>query len=148
VLHARTLLDGDEPFLLHNADIVTDADLRPLLRDCEAGAFASLLVMRRDTRRALVFDAAMHLLGKQVWAEEGAEYPADAPRLAFCGVHAVSPAIFRCGYPEGFSDIFDIYRRALAQGARITGCVHDGLWSDLGSVEKIRAYERMTGSAR
>ena len=51
VLHARQWLDGDEPFLVHNADILTDLDLRAFYRShVKSGAVAyhsALFSLRR-----------------------------------------------------------------------------------------------------
>ncbi len=141
ILHARAWLDGDEPFFVHNADIVTTADLAALHRTCtRSGALAALLVQPRATHRALCFDAGMHLLGKEVWRADGASYPDDALRMAFCGIHVISPRLFECAAFDGFADIFDVYRPLLAMGERIIGHVYDGPFHDLGSVEKIARY--------
>ena len=51
LLKARTLLDGDEPILLHNADILTDLDLRLM----KMRGDATLLVGSRGSSRRLVF---------------------------------------------------------------------------------------------
>jgi N-acetyl-alpha-D-muramate 1-phosphate uridylyltransferase len=143
ILHARSLLDGEEPFLVHNADIVSGFDLRALLRThTETGAIATLAIQRRPTSRAVLFDAVLRFLGKEAWSAEGITFPSDSQRYAFCGIHAISPDIFRIGFPDGYSDIFDVYRSALSQGKRINGLPFgEEPWHDLGSMEKIRAYE-------
>ncbi|MBL0173819.1 MAG: nucleotidyltransferase family protein [Ignavibacteria bacterium] len=142
ILHARDWLDGDESFLVHNADIVSDFDLTALLAEQRrSGAVAVLACNERATARALRFDADLTFLGKDVWKDDGFLYPDDAPRFGFCGVHAVSPALFHEGYPTEYSDIFDLYRRAMRAGHILRGMRYAGLWHDLGSVERIRAFE-------
>ena len=119
---ARPLL-GDEPFLVHNVDILSDADLAAF---AEAGCkmlkagpglpgtpnpLATLLVTdpRPEDYRFFLFDPAdMRLRG---WTNtrtgevrgcvQGADgAPANAPaaselrRMSFCGIHVVSPAVF------------------------------------------------------
>ena len=146
VLNAAPLLADEDLFLLYNADIATDADLTALLRthraDAAAGepTLATLLVNRRDTSRALLFDPDLRFLGKEVWAGEGLMVPDDALRLGFCGVHAVSGEFFRIGYPAGFSDIFDVYRRGMERGHKLRGHRTDAYWTDLGSAERIAAH--------
>lgn len=52
---ARPFLDGQEPFLVHNADILTDIDLAGLYRHhLESDAESTLLVSERKTSRYLL----------------------------------------------------------------------------------------------
>lgn len=54
---ARPFLDGNEPFLVHNADIICDVDLAELYRHHrESNAEATLLVSERQTSRYLLLD--------------------------------------------------------------------------------------------
>ena len=99
ILHARRFLDGDEPFLVHNADILTDADLDVLIDTHQrSGAEATLLVGRRTTSRYLLFDDADRLHG---WTnlKTGEIRPAGLTgtyrQLAFAGIHLLSPSLFR-----------------------------------------------------
>ena len=143
VLNAAGELDDGEPFLLHNADIYTAAALQSFVAaHRETHALATLLVNRRDTRRALLFDEDMRLLGKEQWREQGAVFSNDARRFGFCGIHVISGAIFRLGVPLGFSDIFDIYRTALEAGMTLRGFETNAYWTDLGTEERIRAFDQ------
>lgn len=152
VLNAAPLLEKEELFILYNADIATDADLRGLVeahrhaasegQSAEAAPLATLLVNRRDTQRAVLFDGGLRFLGKEVWTADGLAVPPDVVRLGFCGVHVVSGAIFRLGFPPGFSDIFDIYRAGMAQGHSLRGHITDAYWTDLGSQTRIALHER------
>lgn len=135
---ARPLLDDGRPFLAHNVDILSDADLAEFVNSgldalLPTGALAALLVTnpRPEDDRFFLFDPAdMRLRG---WANtrtgevrgcvKGAEgAPADAPdasdlrRMSFCGIHLISPAIFPLmeDWPERFS-ITDLY---IAEAAR------------------------------
>ena len=57
---ARPFLDGNEPFLVHNADIICDVDLAELYRHHrESNAEATLLVSERQTSRYLLLAAFM-----------------------------------------------------------------------------------------
>jgi N-acetyl-alpha-D-muramate 1-phosphate uridylyltransferase len=142
ILHARGLLEGDEPFLVHNADIVSDFDLRELLmRHAESRPLAALAIQRRATSRAVMFDPEYRFLGKEAWSSDGAAFATDALRYGFCGIHAISPELFRLGFPDGFSDIFDVYRAAMRKGKTIVGVPFEGAWHDLGTAGHIRAYE-------
>ncbi len=142
IVHARALLDDAPFFLLHNADIVTDADLSAVVDDHRSHTpLATLLVHRRDTKRAVLFDERMRFLGKEVWREEGMEFPDDAQRFNYCGVQVISRDFFDLALPGGFSDLFDCYRIALASGRTMRGMEHNAYWTDLGTEERIREHE-------
>jgi len=52
ILKARQWLDGDEPFLVHNTDIISTLDLQAFYRQhMENDALATLLVKERPTQR-------------------------------------------------------------------------------------------------
>jgi NDP-sugar pyrophosphorylase family protein len=137
VLHAASLLAGADVVLLHNADIVSAFALEPLIAQVLGGALAALAVHERETTRGVLFDGDMRFLGKEAWFP----VPATGRRLAFCGIHALSPALFAQNFPAVFSDIFDIYRGMLLRGALITGVECAGYWTDLGTPERLRVHE-------
>lgn len=101
ILKAHPLLDGNEPFLVHNADILTDLDLRAFFQcHLNSNADATLLTAQRDTSRYLLFDNAGRMQG---WTNaktgevkpDGIRYAAGMYRqLAFGGIHVLSPSIF------------------------------------------------------
>ena len=81
IRHARPFLEGDEPFLVHNVDILTDADLRALWQHHLARkAEATLLVGKRETKRYLLMDPDMTLHGwtnKQTSTSTSARTPSS-----------------------------------------------------------------------
>jgi len=100
ILKARTFLDGDEPFLVHNADILTDIDLNAMWNSHkESGAMATVLVKNRKTSRYFVFDNDFRLQG---WINKTTGetrpshfiYTEGLHELAFGGIHVISPSIF------------------------------------------------------
>ena len=101
ILKAQSFLDGDEPFLVHNADILTDLDLKEFYQDhLDSGAMASVLVKDRITSRYFLFDEGSRLQG---WVNkttgdtqpDGFVYcPGEYRELAFGGIHVISPSIF------------------------------------------------------
>ena len=102
LLQARNLLEGEEPILVHNADILTDFDLNEMMCRHEASASqATLLVADRPTSRYLLFDDKMRMVGwKNITTDEVRSPWADditvtATRLAFGGVHIISSDIFK-----------------------------------------------------
>lgn len=130
LLNARELLDEPAPFLLHNADVLSDVDLAALLQAHErSGALATLAVRRRPTKRALRFSDDGRLLGRAPEGERG---------MAFCGIHAISPALFGKLTETGVFSITDAYARLAAEGADIRAFVCDqNYWADIGGPEKL-----------
>lgn len=118
---ARSFFDNsDEPFLVHNVDILSDMKLKELYDSHlqQNGAVATLLASRRETSRYLLFDTDQRLCG---WINkdmgqvkpEGFLYDRSLyQEYAFSGIHVLSPAIFRfMDTPrwEGKFSIMDFY---------------------------------------
>ena len=100
ILKARQFLYGDEPFLVHNADILTDIDLNAMYQShLNSGAMATLLVKDRLTSRYFVFDDDYRLQG---WINKSTgetrptafKHREGMRELAFGGIHVISPSIF------------------------------------------------------
>src|SRR6516164_7912851 len=57
----------NEPFLLHNVDVISTIDFGAMLRQHnESGALATLAVQKRETSRYLLFDGQSHLCGRRI----------------------------------------------------------------------------------
>ena len=171
---ARPLLDDGEPFLVHNVDILSDADLaafaeaaRKVLAAAGSSAPEPLAVLlvtdpRPEDYRFFLFEPAdMRLRGwintrtgevrGCVRGAEGA--PEDAPaesslrRMSFCGIHVVSPAVFPImeSWPERFS-ITDFYIKE-AERHSICGIAAPNLnIIDIGTPETLAAAETLAAS--
>lgn len=152
VRHARPLLEGGGNFLIHNVDIISDLDLQWFRNACRPEALATLLVSDRQTQRYFLFDDSMRLVGWTNLAsgEVRSPYPGlDAGkcrRLAFSGIHNISPRIFEVfdsyGCPERFS-IVDFYLRACAEYP-IYGVVPENLTLvDVGKLDSLALAEQL-----
>lgn len=159
LLKARDLLLAEspqEPVLLHNADILTNCDLRQMLSVHQStGADVTLLCSQRHSSRTLWFSPSDNrLLGWENLSTgetrpEGF-LPADVPEASpspFGGIHIINPSIFSslqkfCGatlhpfsiipfYLDMIGDL-RIQRFMLPSGSH---------WFDVGSAEKLAAAE-------
>lgn len=146
IRHARGLLRGDEPVLIHNVDILSNARLASFYR-ASIGFDALLLVSQRQTKRYLLFNEEMRLVG---WTniETGevrspyADLQADkCRRLAFAGIHCLSPRLVEAmeSWPEKFG-IIDFYLSVCSQ-FNIQGYVQPDL--QLIDIGKIDLLERL-----
>ncbi len=101
IKNARHLLEGDEPFLVHNVDILSNVDLKEVYEShINSEALATLVVSKRKTSRYLLFDKQNRLSGwKNKETGEIKSYfpdfdPSKYEEYAFSGIHVLSPQIF------------------------------------------------------
>ena len=120
---AHDLFDAEAPILIHNVDILSNVDLGAFY-DSIGDADALLLVSERKTKRYLLFDEDMHLVGwtnietgevkspypeiarlsgdkekvQRMYSSSGSlptgEGGGRGLMLAFSGIHAFSPRLF------------------------------------------------------
>lgn len=152
LLRAEPLFRKDAPFFLHNADVLTDLPLEEMYAaHRESGALATLAVMERPSARHFLFDRR-GLLGRTD-ERNGLDLrarPAEGPprKLAFAGVHVVSPEIFSRITERGAFSIVDPYLRLAGEGERILPFRADGhLWLDIGRPEQLEAARRAVAEA-
>ena len=164
--HAQDLFDPDEPILIHNVDILDNVDFDWFRRQHQPDEDAVLLVSRRNSKRYLLFDSAMRLMGwKNIetgevkspfqWLRE-ADFAIDdnlkvvplAPRpsslisnlyaFAFSGIHSFSPRLFSLmeRFPDRFS-VIDFYL-STCHRAHIVGLVKNDLRVlDVGKLDSL-----------
>jgi NDP-sugar pyrophosphorylase family protein len=140
----------DEPFILHNVDVVSAIDLAAMLEfHTEHQALATLAVQSRDSKRQLLFNDQLRLSGRRAevraftpsFAEPCATSHAPLPEstkpspvyaLAFSGIHVISPRLLPLLTERGPFSIIDSYLR-LSQDQKILAFRHDNsYWRDLG----------------
>ena len=145
LLHARPLLEGPEPVLLHNVDILSDLPLN----DVELEGDATLMVSQRESSRQLVFGPDMRLTGWVNLTTGETKGDASGLRRAFSGIHVVSGNIFdalqRYADQKG-SDIFSLtpFYVDMARELRIYGreMPAETRWFDIGKPASLAAAER------
>lgn len=155
---ARPLFCNNSPILIHNVDILSNVNLGDFYRLAaeseKAGtADAVLLVSSRKTKRYLLFDDDMRLVG---WTnietgEVKSPYkdldPKQCRMYAFAGIHAISPRLlaFMDTMPDRFG-IIDFYLKACADHP-IAGYVKPDLkLMDIGKLETLAQAEAFLGS--
>ena len=160
---AWPLFDQKEPILIHNVDILSNVDLKKfyqmetkdLLSSSDEKSqvqdtplAARLLVSERKTKRYLLFDDTMRLVG---WTnietgEVKSPYknldPKKYQMYAFSGIHMVAPSLFPLmeDEPDKFP-IMDFYLRHCDK-VRIEGYVKNDLkLMDVGKQETLKEAE-------
>jgi NDP-sugar pyrophosphorylase family protein len=143
--------ETDEPFLVHNVDVMSTIDLGQMVRfHREQHALATLAVQQRESSRYLLFDAQGQLCGRRAGRDGQIEWarPCEAPEaLAFCGVHVISPRLFTLIREEGAFSIIAAYLGLAARGEKIVAFpIGDAYWRDLGRPAAIEEAERDVAS--
>jgi NDP-sugar pyrophosphorylase family protein len=127
----------DEPFLLHNVDVISTIDFARMVQAHQAnGALATLAVQERESSRQLLFDEHGQLCGRRAGREAKPEIVRPSPRtqaLAFSGIHVISPRLLARITEEGVFSIITSYLRLASEGEHIAAFRADEYyWRDLG----------------
>ena len=148
LLKALPLLGDDQPVLLHNADVWTDAPLDKMIQAHLASeSDATLLAWDRPTSRKLLFDACGVMQGwVNLFTGETRPDNCDLSQfnaLGFGGIHIINPSLFQAlkEYGQKKGDVFsmtpfyiEVCRSALIRYFTPSQQVH---WFDIGRSESL-----------
>ena len=127
---------GPGPFVVVNADIWISYDYRPLLnRDLEPGAAHLVLVDNPDHHPAGDFSLS-----------EGQVHARGDASLTFAGLALYHPAFFE-GYAPGRRPLLPLFERAIRE-SRLTGEHFHGVWTDVGTPERLRHLDERLSARR
>ncbi len=130
--------NSEEPFLLHNVDVISAIDLGRMLQfHTDHHPLATLAVQERKTSRYLLFQQDSKLCGRRSGPDSTIELvrpSQNVQALAFCGIHIISPRFLSMLTEEGPFSIITSYLRLAALGQKILGFRADQYyWRDLGT---------------
>jgi NDP-sugar pyrophosphorylase family protein len=128
---------ADEPFLLHNVDVISNIDFAHMTQAHKGNqALATLAVQKRESSRQLLFDEHLRLCGRRAGRDREPEIVRPSPRLeplAFSGIHVISPRLLAMMEEQGIFSIIDSYLRLAASREEIVAFRADEYyWRDLG----------------
>ena len=129
IAQARPLL-GPAPFLLVNADIWCDYTFSRL-RGFNLGKHLSHLV--------LVPNPPQHTAG-DFSLDNSVVGNAPSPRYTYAGIAVISPRLVAGVAAGRKAPLAPLWRAAAARG-EVTGELHEGHWSDVGTPERLCALE-------
>lgn len=163
---ARHFFDDGKPFLLCNADVLTNIDLEKFYNaHLESNAISTLAVRNRKSSRYLLFDDDNILFGWENIKTEKVIIPRKIPRhceqseaisdnekdgfvprhdvpyplheKAFSGYHIISPEIFKTCKRDGAFSMIDWYLDICNE--HIINCFQhqEDIWIDIGSPEQL-----------
>ncbi|MCB0515142.1 MAG: nucleotidyltransferase family protein [Chitinophagales bacterium] len=140
--------ENETCFLVYNADVLTNVDLRQLITThLSQQNDASLLVRPTQSARRLLFDAQsldLHAWQNTVTKEEIRIHTENSLERSygFCGVQCLSPSIFSFFPKKTIFSLIDLYLAAAQKlSIRAYPLPAANWWFDTGSIEKLRAAE-------
>ena len=146
ILKAHSFIQGGEPTLVHNVDIISSIKIDDLLNNhIEYNSIATLCVRKRNSGRGLLFNDNMHLLGwtnieKQNYKWVNNTFN-DYNIFAFSGIYLISPDFTKQIKQKGKFSIIDTWLE-IAKNNTITGFIDTSdRWHDLGTADKINIVE-------
>ena len=132
IINAENFFKDGPFFLVVNADIISDVDIKKFIESHSENNFATLAVQKRKTSRYLEFDTDMNLIGR------ANENSLEKNLYAFNAMHVISKEIFNSGYKAEFKDIIEIYLDELQKGKTIKGYnVGPAEFKDIGKHENL-----------
>tara|TARA_B110001454_G_scaffold215813_1_gene237919 strand:- start:457 stop:1128 length:672 start_codon:yes stop_codon:yes gene_type:complete len=132
LLNAVSVL-GDEPFILCNADVISDADLGRLP---EHTAAAHLIGTKNPDHNS---QGDFSLEGGTIFIQEGEN------DLTWSGLSLINPLILKehaeLSYPF---DLWNTILKPLIKKSKVTAHLDDSFWIDVGTVQRLKlARERL-----
>lgn len=146
---AEKWMDISAPCLVHNVDILSNLDIEKLYNYHNTSRLATVLVSQRTTNRYLLFNNKNRLVGWTNTATGEVKTPyeslnlAACKRLAFAGIHVISPQIFELMKAwNGKFSIIDFYL-SVAKTHEIIGYEAKNLeLFDVGKIGSLHEAER------
>lgn len=130
------------PILACNVDILSNIDLRALVRAYEQTGVSQLVVSERDTQRYLCFDADNRLCG---WTnvKTGELKGKDGRHLAFSGCQILSPEVLALlkEMPQDKFSLIDFYLEIMDKAPLKAYVPADYRMMDVGKIDQIEQAE-------
>lgn len=138
---------GDDTFVVLNADIICDIDLRKVIEDHHRYNAIATMVLRRNPDPATIpiveWDQnSRHVVDirSEVRAKRSSSFP-----MMFTGIHIFGPDVFDYLMPMHESVIDGFYLPAIRENRHIHGYVFDGYWVDIGTLDR---YEHVRSAVQ
>jgi MurNAc alpha-1-phosphate uridylyltransferase len=128
---------GREPFLLVNADVYCECDFARL-RGISLGERLAHLVLVQNPRHRPKGDFSLRA---------GSVGDEAAPRYTYAGVAVMAPSLLDPVRPGEKAPLAPLLYDAAAR-ARLGGELYEGLWQDVGTVERLAELETLLSKRR
>ena len=143
---ASWFFDTNEPFILHNTDIISDIDLLDMIAfHKNNNALATLAVRKRESNRYFLFNNNFDLCGwENIKTTEKiiSKKSTLLNQFAFSGIHIINPIIFNYLNQTCKFSIVNSYLE-LSKNKTIKGFDHTkDYWFDIGDMKKLEIAEK------
>jgi mannose-1-phosphate guanylyltransferase len=142
----RNVLDffGDEPFVVVNGDVLSDAPLQDLYAQfLQMEVEAGLLLHDYPEFNNVAVDEGGWILGFGEEARKLMQERADVRLQAFTGIHLLQPRVLQHLAGGQPADIIAVYRDMIAAGRPPKAMLVPGLfWREMGSIDAYWALHR------
>jgi NDP-sugar pyrophosphorylase family protein len=144
---ASWFFNDQEPFLIHNVDIISDLSITALFKyHILRKGLATLAVRHRSGNRFFLIDSSgivrgwrNNATGEQIIPREVSE---DLSEIAFSGVHIIEPEIFRF-MDQGIFTMTSLYLQLAGEHDLYTFCDDAGYWGDIGTPESLEYIRKL-----
>jgi mannose-1-phosphate guanylyltransferase len=135
-------LEVDDPYYVLNGDILTDLDLAALVaHHRREGAAATIALTRVEDTSA--FGVCVRDAGRIVdFVEKPPPGALPGQDCINAGTYLIEPGVLEAFDDGPLSFERTVFPELLARGAVVAGLVADGVWSDLGTPERLLAAQR------
>ncbi|WP_083561839.1 N-acetylmuramate alpha-1-phosphate uridylyltransferase MurU [Oceanococcus atlanticus] len=127
---------GPGPFIVANADVYSDFDLQRLAERARHWS-------ENDAAHLVLVDNPAHHPDGDFGLDRASRLVDQAPRLTFSGLSLLDPGLFEGCQPGRFA-LAPLLRAAMQSG-RISGEHHTGLWTDVGTLERLEQLRQRLG---
>ncbi|MDZ7263240.1 MAG: sugar phosphate nucleotidyltransferase [candidate division KSB1 bacterium] len=146
--NAQHFFDDGQPFILHNVDILSTINLQKLYQyHCQHDSLATLAVQQRSSTRYLIMDEHHLICGHEDLENQRLRLKrppqGQSFRVAFCGIHVISPAIFDHMLPSDRFSIIDVYLNVMEKQLPVLGYpVDQNIWMDIGKIAALKEVQQ------
>lgn len=146
LLKAAPLLQGEEPILLHNVDVLSTIDIAHFLEYHQSkGGIATLAISDRESKRKLLFGEEDWLFcgweNKEIELKRISRRQRTFVERAFSGIHIIEPKLLDKIRGEGKFSIIESYLH-IAKIANLYGYEHNqDTWFDVGTIDRLKTAE-------
>ncbi len=143
ISYARDFFDGEDQFIVINADIISDLNIHKLLQYHKNGeALGTLAIRNRESSRKLLFDKNMHLCGWRnmrtlttKWSRPHAF--GKVRSFAFSGLQVYSTSIFKFLKHDHPQPLVPVLLQMSIMENIIGYMDNESIWMDVGNHEKL-----------
>ncbi len=138
---------GNEPFFIHNVDILSDIDLSTMMTaHIESKAIATIAIRKTEADRYFMQNNDNQLCGwgnNNTGEQKICKQSDNLEKIAFTGIHIVSGDFFKYIQQEGAVSIVDAYLKAAKEETIFCYNCNDNNWMDVGTPEMLSQAEKI-----